>query len=134
MQADFNRQDEETLMEKEVRKIWFERHVDSRGDLCVIKNACLPFEVKRMFWIDDLPFACTRGGHAHKECEQVIIPVSGGAQITVNDKTTYALYPWSNVALYVPPMNKVDFFGINDHATILVLCSHEYDPEDYLYD
>ena len=117
-------------------KVWLfelEFHEEQdRGNLSVLGSDNLPFDVKRLFWIRDVQGVHSRGGHAHKECHQVIIPI-GCVDIYV-DGELYTFFDCDNYALYVPPGHKVSMRGFGKCTSVLVLCSHEYDPEDYIYD
>ena len=62
------------------------QNVDERGSLCFMEVAAhLPFEIRRVFWISDVPTGKTRGGHAHWTCHEAIFSVSGSFEIEVDD-------------------------------------------------
>ena len=98
---------------------------DKRGALTAVEK--VPFEIKRAFWLHDL--TGWRGGHAHKECHQLIVALHGHILIKAGDMQTELLGPC--VGLYVPPGNHVELFGPG--SVVLVLCSEYFDEDDYVY-
>jgi len=86
----------------------------------------LPFPIERAFWLYDL--RGWRGGHAHRQCIQCIVPVHGRILIQAGNWQGWLLDP--SAGLVIPPGNQVDLFGTG--AAALVLCSHPYDPDDYI--
>lgn len=113
------------------------RIFDERGNLSFIEaNRHIPFEMKRVYWLYDVPGGEKRGGHAYKTTHECIIALSGSFDIKVNNGdewTTYSLNR-SYLGLYLPPMHfrMLDNFSTNSFC--LVLSSNLYDEEDYLYD
>lgn len=97
---------------------------DMRGNLTAVEK--IPFEIKRAFWVYDM--RDWRGGHGHKTCHQLIIPMHGTLAVIIEGKKFFLTYP--SEGLYVPPMNKVEFYG---PGTALILCSEYYDEGDYVY-
>ena len=110
---------------------------DPRGNLSVIESGVnLPFEVKRTYWIYDVPGGMSRFGHAFKKQEEFIVALSGSFDVVLNDgvsSTTYHMAR-SYYGLYVPSMmwRMLDNFSTNSVA--LVLSSTLYNPEDYIED
>lgn len=118
-------------MTEPVRLIPVETHKDNRrGDLSVIEE--LPFKVKRVFFIYNVPLSEPRGGHAHKKCHQFFVAVCGAALVRLGDGKSYVL-DCPDIGLYVPPMNIVNINILNDNTTLLVLASEKYDKNDYIY-
>lgn len=112
----------------------YNTHYDVRGNLTVlfeVNRYPMPFEIKRVFYIHDVPRTTLRGGHAHKECEQVLIATSGTVTIIVDDAMKYILdYP--NQGLYVPAGYHIDIYFQTKDATLLVFASEPYDENDYI--
>ena len=110
---------------------------DPRGNLSVIESGVnLPFEVKRTYWIYDVPGGMSRFGHAFKKQEEFIVALSGSFDVVLNDgvsSTTYHMAR-SYYGLYVPSMmwRMLDNFSTNSVA--LVLSSTLYNPDDYIED
>ena len=108
--------------------------VDSRGCLTVIEN-CLPFEVKRIFYIHGVDKSI-RGNHRHKLTTQAAICINGSCKI-LNDngieQTMFELNTKTKCLLLFPE----DYHAMLDFtsdAILLVLASHNYNPEDYIYE
>ena len=124
-------------MDNDVRIIDLPRFFDERGNLSVLEELNqVPFEIKRVFWIYDVPGGEERGGHAYKSSKELIIALSGSFDVAVNDgnKTMKYSLNRSYYGLYVPEMTwrQMDNFSTNSLA--LVLSSTEYDADDYIRD
>ena len=121
----------------EVHLIELPKINDPRGNLTFIESGShVPFEVKRNYWIYDVPSGMWRDGHAFKVQEEFIVALSGSFDVVVNDgqreQTFHLARP--QIGLYVPPMTwrHIDNFSTNSVA--LVLSSTTYDPNDYIED
>lgn len=113
----------------------FPEFSDERGSLSSVEGSThIPFDIKRVFYIYNVPENKNRGGHAHKKCEQVVIVLNGSFDVIVDDGKTKALYKLKkpNEALYIPNgfWNEVENFSKN--SSCLVLCSKTYDENDYI--
>lgn len=110
---------------------------DPRGNLSIIEQfKQIPFEIKRAYWIYDVPGGCERGGHAYKENQEFVVALSGSFDVVLDDgkeKKTFSLNR-SYKGLYVPKgmWRTMDNFSTNSLA--LVLSSTEYDVSDYIMD
>lgn len=110
---------------------------DPRGNLSIIEQfKQIPFDIKRVYWIYDVPGGCDRGGHAYKENQEFIVALSGAFDVELDDgrqKKTFSLNRSYN-GLYVPKgmWRKMTNFSTNSLA--LVLSSTEYDVSDYVMD
>ena len=105
------------------------------GNITPVNNSDnIPFDVKRVFYIYDIPGGEDRGAHAHKECHQFLIAASGSFEIELYDginKRTVALNrPY--YGLHIPPGIWAAEKGFSSGAVCLVLTSHKYDENDYL--
>ena len=108
-----------------------------KGNITAVNNLQeIPFEVKRVYYLYDIPGGESRGGHAHKKLHQLIIAVSGSFDITVDDgniKRTYFLArPY--MALYLPAGLWREINNFSSGSICLVLASQEYEPDDYIRD
>jgi len=113
--------------------IQFAQHIDNRGILIFGEvGSELPFTVKRAFWILHASSLATRGGHAHNECHQFLIALKGSVLVETNIASYTLASP--HIGLYVPPKNSITLSEFAKDSIILVLCSHKYDKEDYIYD
>ena len=108
---------------------------DPRGNLTFVEAARhVPFEIKRVFYLYDVPTGETRAGHALKKCQQFIIAMSGSFDLVVDYGTrreTYSLNR-SDCGLYVPPLVWREIENFSTNSVCLVLASEFYDINDYL--
>jgi hypothetical protein len=97
-------------------------------------NINVPFDIKRIFYIYDIPGGESRGAHAHKECHEFLIAGSGSFEIEMDDginKRTVSLNrPY--YGLHLPPGIWAAEKGFSSGAVCLVLTSHLYEKEDYI--
>ena len=116
-----------------VKLIEFAQYTDGRGTLTPIERKNdIPFEIKRVFYIYNLHPDSKRGEHAHRLCQQVIIPVSGG--LIVQTKQRKWVLTSTNIGLFVPAGVYVTLRDFAPGTVVLVLCSELYDPLDYVID
>ena len=115
--------------------IEFTTHSDPRGELTVIEK-CIPFEIKRVFYIRNVPIYETRGCHALRTCHQVLIPVVGTLTVWITDGVDDEIYRLSDPrrGLYIKPMEWCVLSKWVPGTTCLVLASHNYDEADYIND
>lgn len=99
-------------------------------------NGVLPFDVKRVYYLYDVPGGESRGAHAHKELQQLIIAASGSFDITLDDGQTRRTFQLSKpyYGLYMPAGLWRELNNFSSGAICLVLASHTYNTEDYLRD
>ncbi|MDN5627324.1 MAG: FdtA/QdtA family cupin domain-containing protein, partial [Weeksellaceae bacterium] len=109
---------------------------DPRGNLSVIENETIPFPIKRVYYLYDVPSGTERGGHAHKEQEAFIIAVSGSFDVILNDGQQKRVYTLNmpNQGLYVPKMTWRELKNFSSGAVCLVISPAVYDEEDYIRD
>lgn len=112
-------------------------HSDRKGNLSVVENGItLPFDVKRVYYIYDVPGGESRGAHAHKALSQLIVAASGSFCVTLDDgraKQTFFLNrPYQG--LYVKPGIWRDLTDFSSGAVCMVLASEKYCEEDYIRD
>jgi hypothetical protein len=107
------------------------------GNLTAIEGKdIIPFEVKRVFYIYDIPGGQDRGAHAHIECHQFLIAASGSFDVALDDgisKRTVNLNR-PNLGIHIPPGIWASEQSFSSGAICLVLTSHAYDEKDYLRD
>ena len=119
------------------RIIELPKFLDARGNLSFAQNNThIPFEIKRTYWLYDVPGGESRGGHAYRETEEFIIALSGSFNVIVDDgkeKKTFHLNR-SYYGLYIPKgmWREMDDFSTNSLA--LEFASTKYDIADYIRD
>ncbi len=108
---------------------------DRKGNITVVQNGeTIPFGVKRVYYLYDVPGGESRGAHAHRDLSQLIVAASGSFRVTLDDgivKRSFLLNrPYQ--ALYVKPGIWRDLDDFSSGAVCLVLASEVYQPEDYI--
>lgn len=107
---------------------------DPRGNLTFVEGGHhIPFDIKRAYYLYDVPGGAERGGHAHKDLHQLIIAMSGAFDIELDDgreKKRFHLNR-SYFGLYVCPMIWREMDNFSSGAVCLVLASNYYDESDY---
>lgn len=110
---------------------------DERGNLSIIEQIKqIPFEIKRVHWIYDVPGGIDRGGHAYKQTEEFIVALSGSFDVVIDDGGSKKLFPLnrSYFGLYVPKGMWRTMTNFSTNSLALVLSSTEYDEHDYVSD
>ena len=110
-------------------------HSDRKGNLTVVENGkTLPFDVKRVYYLYDVPGGENRGSHAHRDLSQLIIAASGSFRVTLDDGTCKRSFFLNrpNQGLYVKPGIWRDLEDFSSGAVCMVLASEEYDSNDYI--
>lgn len=109
---------------------------DNRGNLTFIENnRHIPFDIKRVYYLYDVPGGESRGGHAHKDLVQLLIAASGSFDVILDDgheRRKYSLNR-SYYGLYIPTMTWRELENFSSGSVCLVLASEYYDPMDYYY-
>ncbi len=110
---------------------------DPRGNLTFLENSRhVPFDIKRVFYLYDIPTGEDRGAHAHKALHQLLICLSGSFDVTLDDgtekKTVHLNRPWQG--LHIPPMIWAAEVNFDPGSVCLVLASMLFDESDYYRD
>lgn len=113
------------------------KYLDLRGNLSFIEeDTHLPFKIKRVYWIYDVPGGEIRGGHAFKETEELIVALSGSFDVVLNDgKEEYKFsLNRSYYGVLIPKMiwRKIENFSTNSLA--MIIASTDFDEMDYIRD
>ena len=110
---------------------------DVRGNLSFIEGCRhVSFDIKRVYYLYDVPGGSVRGGHAHKQLHQLMISLSGSFDVILKDGTNRKLIHLnrSHFGLYICPMIWRSLSNFSSGAVCLVLASSHYDESDYIRD
>lgn len=115
----------------------FPKIANRAGNITPITNSVeIPFDVKRIFYIYDIPGGESRGAHAHRECHQLLIAASGSFEVLLDDGRIQRIVQLNRPyqGLHIPPMIWASEINFSSGAICLVLASHLYDASDYIRD
>ncbi|MGL4766707.1 MAG: sugar 3,4-ketoisomerase [Formosimonas sp.] len=113
------------------------KHHDVRGNLSVIEGGVhIPFDIKRVYYLYDVPGGSARAGHGHEELQQVIVAMSGSFDVIVDDGCERRKFHLnrSYYGLYIPKMMWREVDNFSSGGVCLVLASTVYDKDDYYHD
>ena len=122
-------------MIKGVQLIELPKIKDPRGNLSFFENSNqIPFDIKRTYWIYDVPGGEVRGGHAFKKSHELIVALSGSFNVVLNDGKNEVIYNLNRSfnGLYVPNLiwRSLDNFSTNSLA--LIVSNIKYNSQDYI--
>ena len=113
------------------------KFLDARGNLSFVEQKNhIPFEIKRTYWLYDVPGGEARGGHAYRENQEFIVALSGSFDVVLDDgtqKQTFTLNR-SYYGLYVPKGIWREMENFSTNALALILSSTEFNEDDYVRD
>lgn len=109
---------------------------DGRGNLSVIEKDILPYEIKRVYYLYDVPSGSTRGGHAHKELQQFLIALSGSFDVVLDDGQDRKIITLNrpDQGLLIPTMIWRELENFSSGAVCLSLVSDVFKEADYIRD
>ena len=121
-----------------MRLIQFPKISDERGNLTFLQHSeSIPFEIERVFWTYDVPGGETRGGHAYKLQEEVIVALSGSFDVVIRNadgsEKSVSLNR-SYEGLYLPALTWIHIENFSKNALSLHISSSPFDKKDYLRD
>lgn len=120
-----------------VRIVELPKYADPRGNLSFVEQLNhIPFEIKRTYWIYDVPGGENRGGHAFKQNEEFILALSGAFEVIVDDGQSKRKFELnrSYYGLYVPAGLWRSMVNFSTNSLALELASKHYDENDYVRD
>ena len=124
-------------MIKTGERLIFPKIEDYRGNLSFIESSIhIPFEIKRVYYLYDVPGGAERGGHAHKKLHQVVIAMAGSFDLKLNDgKTSWTEHlNRSNYGIYIGPGTWREMNNFSSCSVCMVLASEFFDETDYIRD
>ncbi len=109
---------------------------EGRGKLSVIEKSIIPFEIKRVYYLYDVPSDAFRGGHAHKNLNQFMIPLSGSFEVKIDDghNNKKIMLNKPNQGLLIPSGIWREMDNFSAGSVCLVLASEVFDESDYFRD
>lgn len=125
------------MLTLDIKLINLPKITDPRGNLTVAEGAgVVPFDIKRAYWVYDVPGGESRGGHAHKRLRQLVVALSGSFTVTLDNgyerRTVLLNHPWQGLVIETNIWRTLDDFSSG--AVCLVLASDHFEEDDYIYD
>jgi hypothetical protein len=104
------------------------------GNIAVIENNTIPFEIKRVYYLYDIPSSSKRGGHSHKKLQQILIAISGSFDVVLKDGKTEKTITLNKPDKGLLIKNNIwrELENFSSGAVCLVLASEVFDEDDYL--
>jgi dTDP-4-dehydrorhamnose 3,5-epimerase-like enzyme len=121
---------------EDIKLIDIPKITDPRGNLAVIENDCIPYAIKRVYYLYDVPSDAFRGGHAHKEQQEFLIALSGSFEVVLDDGKTKqrVMLNKPNKGLLIPTGIWRELDNFSSGAVCLVLASDNFKEADYIRD
>lgn len=120
-----------------IQQILIPKILDRRGNLSFVEESNqVPFELKRVFWIYDVPGGEKRGGHAYKKSEEFIVALSGSFDVMLDDGKTQEVIHLNRSynGIYVPKMVWRELSNFSTNSVAMIMSSTTYNPDDYIRD
>jgi dTDP-4-dehydrorhamnose 3,5-epimerase-like enzyme len=119
---------------EECRVISLPRFVDERGSLAAIEDPLLPFQPKRFYCLYGVSAHARRGCHAHWKGQELIIAVTGGFTVAINNNACAKTFALTNpsTGIYIPPLIWHEVYDFAPGSVCAVLASEPYNPDDYI--
>jgi hypothetical protein len=115
--------------------IWLSKIQNRAGNITPVHEFIdVPFAIKRVFYLYDIPGGESRGAHAHIECHQFLVAASGSFDVMVDDGNSKKVFNLNRpyFGLHIPPGIWAEEFNFSSGGICLVLASHNYNEKDYL--
>ena len=115
--------------------IWLPKIQNRSGNITPVHEFIeVPFPIKRVFYLYDIPGGESRGAHSHKECHQFLVAASGSFDVMVDDGKCKKVFTLNRpyFGLHIPPGIWAEEFNFSSGGICLVLASHNYNEKDYI--
>jgi dTDP-4-dehydrorhamnose 3,5-epimerase-like enzyme len=112
----------------------FDKNHEIKGNLTAVTNQLqIPFDIKRIYYLYDIPGGTSRGGHAHKDLKQLVFAISGSFDIILDDGKDKRIFNLSrpSLGLMIPPGLWRELDNFSSGSICMVLASELYDEKDY---
>ena len=118
----------------EIQIINIPKKENPKGNIAIIENDVVPFEIKRVYYLFDVPSTAQRGGHAHKNLKQVLIALSGSFDVVLKDgkSTEVVTLNKPDKGLLIQSSTWRELENFSSGAVCLVVASEVYDEADYI--
>ena len=119
-----------------IKRILLPKIEERRGNLSVIENDTVPFDIKRVYYLYDVPSGAERGGHAHKEFQQFLVALSGSFDVVLNDGKEKQIITLNkpNEGLLINSGIWRELENFSSGTVCLVIASEVYIEDDYIRD
>ena len=110
-------------------------HTDKRGSLTIVERGLeIPFDIQRVYWIHNVPQGEERGRHSNTEMYEYVVAVNGSVDITLEDTNGRREYHLDSKekGLLIPPDTWDELRNFSPDAVLLVMASHNYNPDTYI--
>jgi dTDP-4-dehydrorhamnose 3,5-epimerase-like enzyme len=121
---------------KDIKIIEIPKIEDARGNISVLEGDILPYQIKRVYYLYDVPSSAKRGGHAHIDLNQFLIALSGSFDVVLNDGKTQKTITLNkpNFGLLIPNGIWREIDNFSSGSVCLSLVSDVYKEDDYIRD
>lgn len=108
--------------------------LNREGNIAVLENGVVPFDIKRVYYLYDIPSTSKRGGHAHKKLNQILIAISGSFDVVLKDDKNKQVITMNKPDKGLLISNNIwrELENFSSGAVCLVLASEVYDEDDYI--
>lgn len=120
----------------DIKRIDIPKIHDTKGNLSVIEGQTIPFAIRRVYYLYDVPSTAEREGNAHKQQQKVLIALSGSFEVVLHDgvRETAVTLNRPNQGLYIPAGIWREMRNFSSGSVCLVIASENFDEQDYVRD
>ena len=121
---------------KDVQLLEIPKIQDTRGNLSVIEGDVIPYDIKRVYYLYDVPSGAERGGHAHRKLQQFLVALSGSFDVVIHDGQEQKIVTLNKPNFGLLIVNGIwrELQNFSSGSVCLVLASEVFEEEDYIRD